>query len=241
MRKIPVNPVNLMIFRINFRCTDGGYVLRTSHTDWDCETIARTYWRLSEIEQTFRSMKSELGLRPIHHRAEAHLFLSVLAFHMAHLIRSSWGTLKVGAVIVRSGRYIKVRIAQSAVDAWKQFGDNFEKLKRKAETHIDLIRKSTTHLENIRVMGFECLIAQHAEHLGACALVRGLRSSRDFDYESQMAYMNRRMIPKLDTVFFHTDATHALTSSSLVRDILHWNGDIRPFVPEVIAEALTSQ
>ncbi len=87
-------------------CTDasGGYVLRTSHTDWDCETIARTYWRLSEIEQTFRSMKSELGLRPIYHRVEAHLFLSILAFHMAHLIRSklrihgihsSWGTLKV--------------------------------------------------------------------------------------------------------------------------------------------------
>ncbi|MCY4170726.1 MAG: IS1634 family transposase [Bacteroidetes bacterium] len=91
-------------------CTDtsGGYVLRTSHTDWDCETIARTYWRLGEIEQTFRSMKSELGLRPIYHRdpsrVEAHLFLSILAFHMAHLIRSklrihgiheSWGTLKV--------------------------------------------------------------------------------------------------------------------------------------------------
>ncbi len=91
-------------------CTDasGGYVLRTSHTDWDFETIARTYWRLSEIEQTFRSMKSELGLRPIYHRdpsrVEAHLFLSILAFHMAHLIRSklrihgiheSWGTLKV--------------------------------------------------------------------------------------------------------------------------------------------------
>ncbi|MCY4001898.1 MAG: pantetheine-phosphate adenylyltransferase [Bacteroidetes bacterium] len=110
-----------------------------------------------------------------------------------------------------------------------------------AETRIDLIRKSTIHLDNIRVMGFEGLIAQHAKNLGACALVRGLRSSRDFDYESQMAYMNRRMIPELDTIFFHTDATHALTSSSLVRDILHWNGDIRPFVPKVIAEALTSQ
>ena len=91
-------------------CTNasGGYVLRTSHTDWDCETIARTYWRLTEIEQTFRTMKSELGLRPIYHRhklrVEAHLSLSILAFHMAHLIRSklriheiheSWGTLKV--------------------------------------------------------------------------------------------------------------------------------------------------
>jgi len=109
-----------------------------------------------------------------------------------------------------------------------------------ADTRIDLIRRSTTHLENVRVMGFEGLIAQQAENLGACTLVRGLRSSHDFDYESQMAHTNRRMTPELDTVFFHTDATHALTSSSLVRDILHWNGDIRPFVPKVIAEALTT-
>ena len=91
-------------------CTDalGGYVLQTSHTEWRCEKVARTYWRLADIEQTFRTMKSDLGLRPIYHRKneriEAHLFLSILAFHVAHLIRcklrthhiySSWGTLKV--------------------------------------------------------------------------------------------------------------------------------------------------
>lgn len=91
-------------------CTDasGGYVLRTSHTEWGLEEAARTYWRLSEIEQTFRTMKSDLGLRPILHRKqeriEAHLFLSVLAYHTAHLIRSrlqahgihsSWATIKV--------------------------------------------------------------------------------------------------------------------------------------------------
>ena len=91
-------------------CTDasGGYVLRTSHTEWSCEEVAQTYWRLGEIEQTFRTIKSDLGLRPIYHRKqvriEAHLFLSILAFHTVHLIRSqlrthqihhSWGTLKV--------------------------------------------------------------------------------------------------------------------------------------------------
>ncbi len=91
-------------------CTDasGGYIIRTSHTDWDCKTVAQTYWRLGEIEQTFRTMKSDLSLRPIYHRKklriEAHLFLYILAFHTAHLIRSklrdhqiysSWGTIKV--------------------------------------------------------------------------------------------------------------------------------------------------
>lgn len=109
------------------------------------------------------------------------------------------------------------------------------------EARIDLIQQATAHLDNVNVTSFEGLIAEHARKLGACALVRGLRTPRDFDYESQMAHMNRRMVPELDTVFFHTSAAHALTSSSLVRDILRWNGDIRPFVPPMIAEALMNK
>lgn len=107
-----------------------------------------------------------------------------------------------------------------------------------SEIRMDLIRRATAHLDSIHVMSFEGLIAKHAENLGACALVRGLRTARDFDYESQIAHTNRRMAPELDTVFFHTSATHALTSSSLVRDILQWGGDVRPFVPSAIAEEL---
>lgn len=110
-----------------------------------------------------------------------------------------------------------------------------------SEVRIDLIQQATAHLDNVQVTSFEGLIAEHARNLGACALVRGLRTPRDFDYESQMAHMNRRMVPELDTVFFHTSAAHALTSSSLVRDILRWNGDIRPFVPAMIADALMSK
>ena len=70
----------------------GGYVLRTSHTGWSVSEVARTYWRLTDIERTFRTMKSDLGLRPIYHskddRIEAHLFISVLAYHAVQLIRS---------------------------------------------------------------------------------------------------------------------------------------------------------
>jgi len=110
-----------------------------------------------------------------------------------------------------------------------------------SEVRIDLIQQATAHLDGVRVTSFEGLIAEYARNLGACALVRGLRTSRDFDYESQMAHMNRRMVPDLDTVFLHTSAAHALTSSSLVRDIMHWGGDIRPFVPAMIAEALMNK
>ena len=70
----------------------GGYVLRTSHTDWSVVQVARTYWRLTNIERILRTLLSELGLRPLYHRKDdhiaGHLFISVLAYHAVHLIRS---------------------------------------------------------------------------------------------------------------------------------------------------------
>ena len=85
----------------------GGYILHTSHTDWSASQIARTYWKLADIERTFRSLKSELGMRPLYHskdeRIRTHIFLSVLAYQAVQLIRtklkqydlhSSWTTLQ---------------------------------------------------------------------------------------------------------------------------------------------------
>lgn len=74
----------------------GLHVLRTSHTDWDLEETVSTYWKLTEVEATFESLKSELGLRPVWHqlthRIEGHLFIAVLALHGVALIRSRLGT-----------------------------------------------------------------------------------------------------------------------------------------------------
>ena len=85
----------------------GGYVLRTSHAHWSLDEILSTYWSLAEIKRTFRSLKSELGLRPFHHRLtgriQAHLLITVLAYHMvqyfrlrlqAHGITKRWSTLR---------------------------------------------------------------------------------------------------------------------------------------------------
>ena len=73
----------------------GTYVLRTSHTDWGLERVVRTDWQLTRIEATFRSLKSEIGLRPIWHakrdRIRAHLFIAVLACHAVHLLRTRLG------------------------------------------------------------------------------------------------------------------------------------------------------
>ena len=69
----------------------GSYVLRTSHAGWDTERLVKTYWQLADIEATFRSLKSEAGLRPVYHRMperiRGHLFLAVLAYHAIHLLR----------------------------------------------------------------------------------------------------------------------------------------------------------
>ena len=68
------------------------WLLRTSHADWDAERVLRTDWTLTEVEATFRELKSSLGLRPIYQsldrRVSAHLFIAVLAYHALHLIRT---------------------------------------------------------------------------------------------------------------------------------------------------------
>ena len=81
----------------------GSYLLRTSLSDWDDERIVRLYWTLSEVEATFRSLKSELGMRPIYHhkksRVAAHLFISVVAYQAVHLFTTDaarqWCALKL--------------------------------------------------------------------------------------------------------------------------------------------------
>ena len=93
----------------------GTYVLRTSHTDWDLERVARTYWQLTEIEATFRSLKSEIGLRPIWHakqeRIRAHLFIAVLAYHAVHLLRRRLGA---------QGCHDSWTTIRSKLDNWKR-------------------------------------------------------------------------------------------------------------------------
>ncbi len=102
----------------------------------------------------------------------------------------------------------------------------------------DLIRESTGHLENVEAASFEGLVSSYAASRGAVALVRGLRQSGDFEYETRMAFANAELAKGLETVFLPTSPHVAFISSTLVRDIHGWGGDVRPFVPRVVAEAL---
>ncbi len=109
------------------------------------------------------------------------------------------------------------------------------------EVRCELIRASIGHLENVSVHTFEGLIADHAKKRDAIALLRGLRQVSDFEYERPMASANRKLNPGLETVFFLPTQKHALISSTIVRDIHKWGGDVSSFVPAPILEALRSK
>jgi pantetheine-phosphate adenylyltransferase len=101
-----------------------------------------------------------------------------------------------------------------------------------------LIEACTPHLDNVDVVIFDGLLADHAVRSGATALVRGLRQVSDFDYEFRMAFANRRLAPLVETVFFMTSEEHALIVASIVREIHRHGGDISSFVPEPVLQAM---
>lgn len=102
----------------------------------------------------------------------------------------------------------------------------------------DIIREVVKEFPGVIVLPFEGLLVAHARRRGACALIRGLRQVSDFDYEFRMAFANRKLAPDIETVLLMTSEEHAFTSSSIVRDVLKWGGDISHFVPPVVESAL---
>jgi len=106
------------------------------------------------------------------------------------------------------------------------------------EERIALCEQSLAHLENIEVCGFSNLLTDFARSKGARCVLRGLRAVADFEYEFQLANLNRAMYPEFESVFL-TPAEHlSYISSTLVREIASLRGDISPFVPAPVCEAL---
>lgn len=106
------------------------------------------------------------------------------------------------------------------------------------EERVDLATQVTAHLPNVEVLGFSELMAHFAQHQNAHILVRGLRAVSDFEYEMQLANMNRHLMPTLESVFLMPSKEWSFISSSLVKEVARHGGDIAPFVPEQIAQAL---
>lgn len=107
------------------------------------------------------------------------------------------------------------------------------------EERVDLIKKSVVHLSNVEVDSFEGLTVEYAKKKNADVLLRGLRTSFDFEYELQLSQTNNALYGDLKTVFLITKPEYNFISSSMVREILINKGDISKFVPQAVCEYLT--
>ena len=91
---------------------------------------------------------------------------------------------------------------------------------------------------NVTVLGFDCLLLDFAKQHGANIILRGLRTVTDFDYEFQLAGMNRHMAPDIESLFLMPAENYTYISSSFVREIALLGGDVSPFVPKPVVSAL---
>lgn len=106
---------------------------------------------------------------------------------------------------------------------------------------VDLVRGALSHLDNIEVCGFDCLLVDFVREKNAQAVLRGLRAVSDFEYEFQLANMNRALAPNMESLFL-TPAEHlSYISSSIVREIATLQGDVSKFVPPSVARALAQK
>ena len=106
------------------------------------------------------------------------------------------------------------------------------------DQRINLARESLKDLANVEVRGFDTLLAHFVDEVGAGVLLRGLRAVSDFEYEFQLASMNRHLIPGVETLFLTPAEKYSFISSTLVREISRLGGDVRKFVPPVVDAAL---
>ena len=106
------------------------------------------------------------------------------------------------------------------------------------DERVNLVKDSVTHLKNVEVVEFEGLVVRFAQEVGAAVIVRGLRSGSDFEYEFEMAFMNRRLAPNVDMVSFMTSQEYMFISSSLLKEVALLNGDVTDMVTPQVADAV---
>jgi len=109
------------------------------------------------------------------------------------------------------------------------------------EERVALAQEILTGCDNIEVCGFDTLLVDFMQDKGARVIIRGLRAVSDFEYEFQLASMNRKLAPEVETVFLTPAEQFSFISSSLVREIASLGGDVSPFVHAKVATALNNR
>jgi len=121
------------------------------------------------------------------------------------------------------------------------YGASSKDLLFDADERVELFREAVRDITNVEVTKFEGLVVRFAKEVGAKVIVRGLRSGSDFEYEFDMAFMNRRLDPELDMVSFMTSQEYMFVSSSLLKEVARLGGDISGMMPPHVAEAVKSK
>ena len=106
------------------------------------------------------------------------------------------------------------------------------------EERIELLTEAVSALPNVEIVSFEGLLAEYCKTCGIDTIVKGLRAVSDFEYEFQMAIANKKLNPKLETIFLTADADSTFLSSSMVREIGSMGGDISNFVPACVHDRI---
>jgi len=138
-------------------------------------------------------------------------------------------------IITRASKLFDKVIVLVVINAAKQF--SFTQDERTA-LHRQVIGDS---LPNVEIDSYDGLLANYVKEKGAVAIVKGLRAVTDFEYEFQMALANKKLNPEADTVFLTTAHENMYLSSSLVKQIAHFGGDISSFLPPQIVEPVTAR
>jgi pantetheine-phosphate adenylyltransferase len=110
-----------------------------------------------------------------------------------------------------------------------------------AEERVALAREVLDGTPNVEVVQFDCLLVDFVQQIDAGIILRGLRAVSDFEYEFQLAGMNRRLAPEIETVFLTPAEQYSYISSSLVREIARLGGDVSEFVHPAVSAALASK
>lgn len=103
-----------------------------------------------------------------------------------------------------------------------------------AEERVAFIKSATGHLKNVETDFFDGLLVDYARKKSATTIIKGLRAVSDFEYEMQMALMNRRQNPDIETLFLISSSEYSFLSSSIVKEVAHLGGNLDGFVPECI-------
>ena len=106
------------------------------------------------------------------------------------------------------------------------------------QERIEFIVDSVKEYPQVSVDSFNGLVVDHAKNVGAIAIIRGLRAMSDFEYEFQMALMNRKLAKNINTVFLMPHEKYTYLNSSIIRNLASLNSDVSDFVPEIVLKAL---